>query len=58
MCEGKTSCQRPKNLMNKPEDCSVEQIKKCHGEVKEHPCNKKIEKNNPPLKKPLKFSAR
>ena len=40
MCEGKKGCQKPKELIGKPEDCSPEQIEKCHGEVKEHPCVK------------------
>ena len=38
MCCGKTKCERPKDLKGKPEECSAEQIKKCHGDVKEHPC--------------------
>ena len=33
-------CQKPDLLKEKPEDCSPEQIKACHGEVKEHPCIK------------------
>lgn len=33
------NCQKPENLKETPEDCSPEQIKKCHGEqVDEHPC--------------------
>ena len=38
MCEGKRGCQRPEELVGKPEECSPEQIKKCHGDVKVHPC--------------------
>ena len=38
MCEGKNGCQKPKELIGKPEDCSPEQIEKCHGDLKEHPC--------------------
>lgn len=38
MCCGKTKCERPKELKGKPETCSPEQIKKCHGDVKGHPC--------------------
>ena len=34
----KQSCQKPENLKDKPKDCSPEQIRICHGEVKEHPC--------------------
>lgn len=38
MCDGKHECQRPKELIDKPEKCSPEQIKKCHGDEEEHPC--------------------
>ena len=38
MCGGKKGCQKPEELKGKPEDCSPEQIRKCHGEVSEHPC--------------------
>lgn len=31
-------CQKPQELTGKPEECSPHQIKKCHGDVKEHPC--------------------
>jgi hypothetical protein len=41
MCEGKNCCQDPKALKDKPEDCSPEQIRKCHGKTKRHPCTKK-----------------
>ncbi|MCL6584655.1 MAG: hypothetical protein K6U11_13620 [bacterium] len=44
MCDKQKSCQKPKNLTGKPENCSDEQIKKCHGKVKEHPCCRKDEK--------------
>lgn len=30
-------CQKPDQLKGKPEECSPEQIKKCHGD-KKHPC--------------------
>jgi len=40
MCERKNGCQKPKKLVGKPEECSPEQIKKCHGDVKNHPCVK------------------
>lgn len=35
MCDCK--CQYPEKLKGKPEECTPEQIKECHGE-KEHPC--------------------
>jgi len=38
MCFGKTKCERPKELKGKAEECSPEQIKKSHGDVKMHPC--------------------
>ena len=40
MCkeEIKKSCEHPEKLKGKPEDCTPEQIKECHGDVKEHPC--------------------
>ena len=39
MCEEKKPCcEKPEELKGKPEDCSTEQIKKCHGDVVEHPC--------------------
>jgi len=44
MCRGANCCQKPENLKGKPEDCSPEQIKKCHGDAKEHPCLKQEKK--------------
>ena len=38
MCEEKKTCQKPEELKGKPEECSPEQISKCHGEVEDHPC--------------------
>lgn len=43
MCEEKQECQRPDQLKGKPQECSPEQIQKCHGDVKEHPCVKDSE---------------
>jgi DNA-binding transcriptional ArsR family regulator len=37
MCDCK--CQYPEKLKGKPEDCTPQQIKECHGD-KEHPCAK------------------
>lgn len=37
MCQ---NCQQPIKLQDKPENCSPEQIRECHGDVKEHPCTK------------------
>ena len=38
MCSGKRQCQKPQELIGKPGKCSPEQIRKCHGDVKKHPC--------------------
>ena len=31
-------CGHPEKLKGKPEECSPEQIKECHGDAKEHTC--------------------
>ncbi len=36
----KVGCQKPENLKGKPGECTPEQIKKCHGSEKAHPCTK------------------
>ena len=38
MCQ--SCCERPEKLKGKPEACTPEQIRECHGEVKTHPCHK------------------
>ena len=38
MCASKAKCQKPEDLKGKPRDCTPEQIRKCHGDTKEHPC--------------------
>ncbi len=39
MCEKEVSgCENPLNLKGKPQDCTPEQIRDCHGDVAEHPC--------------------
>jgi len=38
MCDCK--CQYPEKLKTKPEECTPEQIKECHGD-EEHPCEEK-----------------
>jgi hypothetical protein len=37
-------CEQPEKLKGKPEDCTPEQIKECHGEVQGHPCESDSEK--------------
>ena len=41
MCEKKQGCQEPKLLKGKPQECTPEQIKECHGDAKDHPCVKR-----------------
>jgi hypothetical protein len=38
MCKDK--CEHPEKLKDKPENCTPEQIKECHGDTKDHPCVK------------------
>jgi len=38
MCQD--CCRQPENLKDKPENCTFEQIKKCHGDSPGHPCSK------------------
>jgi hypothetical protein len=38
MCNEKPECQKPEELKGKPQACTPEQIKKCHGDVQGHPC--------------------
>lgn len=44
MCNEETKCEKPNELKRKPDECSPEQDKKCHGDVKEHPCVKPTKK--------------
>jgi ArsR family transcriptional regulator, arsenate/arsenite/antimonite-responsive transcriptional repressor len=37
MC--KCNCEQPDKLKESPEKCSKEQIKECHGEQENHPCD-------------------
>ena len=38
MCcsERQEGCQRPDNLTGKPEECSPEQVRQCHGDAVKH----------------------
>jgi len=38
MCDANQGCRNPQELKGRPEDCSPEQIRKCHGEGARHPC--------------------
>jgi hypothetical protein len=46
MCcaEKKSGCQCAGELKGKPEECTPEQIKECHGTAEKHPCVSKEEK--------------
>ncbi|MDO9211475.1 MAG: hypothetical protein Q7V48_12135 [Deltaproteobacteria bacterium] len=46
MCcaEKNSGCQCPDELKGKPEECTPEQIKECHGITGDHPCLVKEEK--------------
>ena len=39
MC--KECCERPDRLKGEPRECTPLQIKECHGDAKDHPCEKK-----------------
>ena len=41
MSEGKKTCENPEKLKVKPGECSLEQIKECHGDQPEHSCTDK-----------------
>ena len=41
MCD--CTCQQPEKLKGKPGECTLEQIKECHGD-QEHPCDKEPKK--------------
>jgi hypothetical protein len=34
----KEGCQRPEDLKGRPEDCTAEQVRACHGESSKHRC--------------------
>lgn len=38
MCDCQCGCQQPQELKTKPEECTPEQIEKCHGRDQGHPC--------------------
>jgi len=39
--EKQEGCQKPESLTGKPQNCTPDQVRKCHGDVKEHPCTSK-----------------
>ena len=46
MC--KNCCEQPNKLKDKPQSCTPEQIRECHGDTKAHPC---IKENSAPQHK-------
>ncbi len=38
MCKQDKCCRKPEKLKGKPENCTPERIKECHGDAKDHPC--------------------
>ncbi|MGD2094526.1 MAG: hypothetical protein PVH77_05915 [Phycisphaerales bacterium] len=49
MCDNQskqTCCQNPKELKGDVKNCSKEQIRKCHGDAKNHPCVSDIKKDS------------
>lgn len=38
LTEKERRCEHPEKLKGKPEDCTPQQIRECHGDIKEHPC--------------------
>ena len=45
MCQ--SCCERPDKLKGKPEECTPEQIRECHGDVKTHPCHAEKRESGP-----------
>ena len=44
MCQDKDCCcGKPEELKTTPDECTAEQINKCHGDVDGHPCEKPAE---------------
>lgn len=42
MCkvESIRGCEHPEKLKREVEECTDEEVKECHGQIKEHPCGK------------------
>jgi hypothetical protein len=38
MCKQTCGCQNPVELKGRPEDCTPDQIRKCHGDDVQHLC--------------------
>ncbi len=38
MCRQSNNCQKPEHHEGQPADCSPEQVRECHGDVPNHPC--------------------
>ncbi len=46
MCKGTAGCRKPENMKQTGGNCSPEQIRICHGNSTEHPCEKKEEEQS------------
>jgi len=46
MKNDKKKCLKPEKLIGKPEDCSSAQIEECHGNEKEHSCERETSKGS------------
>jgi len=33
MCDAEKQCEKPENLKTRPEECTLEQTKECHGDA-------------------------
>jgi len=40
MAKKTTGCRKPKSLKGDPKECTPQQVRKCHGSAKGHPCVK------------------
>jgi|GEM_PF-649266 len=56
MCGENENCQCPEELKKRPGDCTPEQIRKCHGTKRKHPCEQKagshLTRSERPIPKP------
>ena len=44
VCNVENRCEKPEKLKTKPQECTPEQVKECHGDVEVHPC---VEEKDP-----------
>ena len=46
MCKEQCQCNNPERLVGIVGECSLKQIKECHGDTETHPCAEKNNKSN------------